>query len=70
MEKKEKYNGENEIRKRVRYKEIAPASYPIRTAPSAGIKRPGREADHSLATSFEVNNMLTYTSTPLYVCMA
>jgi hypothetical protein len=37
---------------------------------SAGVKRPGREADHSPPTSTEVNFTWIYTSTLPYVCMA
>jgi hypothetical protein len=33
-------------------------------APSLGVKRPGREADHSPPASAEVNKMWIYTSTP------
>jgi hypothetical protein len=35
-----------------------------------GIKRPGREADHSPPTSAEVKKMWIYTSTPPYAFMA
>jgi hypothetical protein len=35
-----------------------------------GIKRPGREADHSPQSSAEVNNTWSYTSTHQYVFMA
>jgi hypothetical protein len=35
-----------------------------------GVKRPGREADHSPPTSAEVKKMWIYTSTPPYVFMA
>jgi hypothetical protein len=35
-----------------------------------GVKRPGREADHSSQTSAEVKNTWIYTSTPPYVFMA
>jgi hypothetical protein len=35
-----------------------------------GLKRPGREADHSPPSSAEVKNAWSYTSTPLYVFMA
>jgi hypothetical protein len=35
-----------------------------------GVKRPGREADHSPRTSAEVKKMWIYTSTPPYVFMA
>jgi hypothetical protein len=31
---------------------------------SPGVKRPGREADHSPPTSVEVKKILVYTSTP------
>jgi hypothetical protein len=34
-----------------------------------GVKRQGREADHSSPTSAEVTKMLIYTSTPPYVFM-
>jgi hypothetical protein len=37
---------------------------------SLGVKRPGREADHSLPSSAEVKNAWSYTSTPQYVFMA
>jgi hypothetical protein len=36
---------------------------------SAGLKRPGREADHSPPTSAEVMKMWIYTSAPPYVFM-
>jgi hypothetical protein len=36
---------------------------------SPGVKRPGREVDHSPPTSAEVNKMWIYTSTPPYVSM-
>jgi hypothetical protein len=35
-----------------------------------GVKRPGREADHSPPASAEVKKMWIYTSTPPYVFMA
>jgi hypothetical protein len=42
-----------------------PASYPMVTRGSfLGLKRPGREADHSLPSSAEVKNAWSYTSTP------
>jgi hypothetical protein len=42
-----------------------PASYPMGTgALSVGIKRPGREADHSPPSSAEVKIVWNYTSTP------
>jgi hypothetical protein len=34
------------------------------------VKRPGREADHSLPTSAEVKKMRIYTSTTPYAFMA
>jgi hypothetical protein len=37
---------------------------------SRGVKRPGREADHSPPTSAEVKKTWMYTSTPPYVFMA
>jgi hypothetical protein len=36
---------------------------------SLGVKRPGREADHSRPSSAEVKNTWSYTSTPRYVFM-
>jgi hypothetical protein len=35
-----------------------------------GVKRPGREADHSPPTSAEIKKTWVYTSTPSYVFMA
>jgi hypothetical protein len=45
---------------------------PIKWVPGLfpGVKRQGREADHSPPTSAEVKKMWIYTSTPLYVFMA
>jgi hypothetical protein len=37
---------------------------------SPGIKRPGREADHSTPSSAEVKNVWSYTSTLQYIFMA
>jgi hypothetical protein len=37
---------------------------------SPGVKRPGREADHSPPTSAEVKKIRIYTSTLLYAFMA
>jgi len=37
---------------------------------SPGVKRPGREADHSPSSSAEMKNAWRYTSTPQYVFMA
>jgi hypothetical protein len=48
-----------------------PASYPMSTRDSSlGVKRPGREADHSLPSSAEVKNAWSCTSTRQYVFMA
>jgi hypothetical protein len=48
-----------------------PASYTMRTRGLfSGVKRPGREADHSPPTSVEVKKMWIYTSTPPYTFMA
>jgi hypothetical protein len=41
---------------------------PLKWVP--GVKREGREADHSPPTSAEVKKMWIYTSTPPYVFMA
>jgi hypothetical protein len=42
-----------------------PASYPMGIVDSfLGVKRPGREADHSGPSSAEVKNAWSYTSTP------
>jgi len=35
-----------------------------------GLKRPGREANHSPPSNAEVKNKWSYTSTPTYVFMA
>jgi hypothetical protein len=46
---------------------------PIQWVPGAlslGVKRPGREPDHSSPSSAEVKNAWSYTSTPQYVFMA
>jgi hypothetical protein len=46
---------------------------PIQWVPGAlslGVKRSGREADHSPPTSAEVKKMWIYTSTPPYAFMA
>jgi len=42
----------------------------VRGALFLGVKRPGREADHSPPSSAEVKNAWSYTSTPQYVFMA
>jgi hypothetical protein len=50
---------------------VHPTSYKMGTGGSfPGVKRYGREADHSPPTSAEVKKMWIYTSTPLYVFMA
>jgi hypothetical protein len=50
---------------------VHPTSYKMSTGGSfPGVKRQGREADHSLPTSGEVKKMWIYTSTPPYVFMA
>jgi hypothetical protein len=46
---------------------------PIQWVPGAlsqGVKRPGREADHSPPANAEVKKMCIYTSTPPYAFMA
>jgi hypothetical protein len=42
----------------------------VRRALSSGVKRPGREADHSPPISAEVKKMWIYTSPPPYSFMA
>jgi hypothetical protein len=52
---------------------MEPIQPPIQWVPGAictGIKRPGREADHSLPNSTEVKKIWIYTTTPPYVFMA
>jgi hypothetical protein len=52
---------------------LGPTQPPIQWVPGAlflGVKRPGREADHSLPSSAEVKNAWNYTSIPQYVFMA
>jgi hypothetical protein len=46
-----------------------PPSQWVAGAFSPGIKRPGREADHSPTTSAEVKKIWIYTSTPPYALM-
>jgi hypothetical protein len=46
---------------------------PVQRVPgvlSLGVKRPGREADHSPPSCADVENASRYTSTPQYVFMA
>jgi hypothetical protein len=50
---------------------VHPTSYTAGTGGSfPGVKRPGREADHSPPTSAEVKKIWIYTSTPPYAFMA
>jgi len=42
----------------------------IAVAVSSGVKRPGREADHSFPSSVEVKNAWRYTSVAQFVVMA
>jgi hypothetical protein len=52
---------------------LGPTQPPIQWVPGAlslGVKRPGREADHSPPSSAEVKNAWSYTSTPPYAFMA
>jgi hypothetical protein len=52
---------------------LGPIQPPIQWVPEAlslGVKRPGREADHSPPSIAEVKNARSYTSTPQYVFMA
>jgi hypothetical protein len=52
---------------------LGPTQLPILWVPgvlSLGLKRPVREADHSLPPSAEIKNAWSYTSTPQYICMA
>jgi hypothetical protein len=52
---------------------LGPILPPIRCvpgAPSLGVERPEREADHSPRTSVEVKKMWIYTSNPPYAFMA
>jgi hypothetical protein len=51
---------------------VHPTSYPMGTGGffPGGVKRSGREADHSPPASAEVKKMWIYTSTPPYAFMA
>jgi hypothetical protein len=50
---------------------VHPTFYTMGTGSSfPGVKRLGREADHSPPTSVEVKKMWIYTSTPPYAFMA
>jgi hypothetical protein len=52
---------------------LGPTHPPVQWVPAAlslGVKRPGREADHSPPSSAEVENAWSYIPTPQYVFMA
>jgi hypothetical protein len=52
---------------------LGPTQPPIQCVPGAlslEVKRPGRKADHSPASSADVKNAWSYTSIPQYVFMA
>jgi hypothetical protein len=52
---------------------LGPSQPPIQWVPGnilRGIKRSGREADHSSLPSTEVKNVWSYTSTPTHLFMA
>jgi hypothetical protein len=50
---------------------VHPTSYTMGTGGFfSGVKRQGREADHSPPTSAEVKKICIYTSTPPYIFMA
>jgi hypothetical protein len=52
---------------------LGPTQPPIQWVPeviSLGVKRPGREADHSPSSSAEFKNAWSYNSTPEYASMA
>jgi hypothetical protein len=52
---------------------LGPTQLPIQWVPGAlslGVKRPGREADHSPPSSAELKTEWSYTSTPQYAFMA
>jgi hypothetical protein len=52
---------------------LGPTQPPTQWVPGAfslGVKRPGREADHSPPSSAEVKNAWSYTSAPQYAFMA
>jgi hypothetical protein len=51
--------------------DVHPNSCPMGSGgPSPGLKRPGREVDHSPPASAEVKEMWIYTSTPPYALKA
>jgi hypothetical protein len=41
----------------------------VRLCRSQEVERPGREADHSTASSVDINNLSSYVSTPPYTFM-
>jgi hypothetical protein len=49
---------------------IRPLTKGVPGALSLGVKRPGREADHSPPSNAEFKNVWNYTSTPQYAFMA
>jgi hypothetical protein len=57
----------------INYYDMRPTQPPIQWVPGAlsqGVKRPGREADHSPPTSAKVKKTWIYTSTPPCAFMA
>jgi hypothetical protein len=51
---------------------LGPTQPPIHLVPGAlsvGVKRPGREADHSPPSTAEVKTAWSYTATPQYALM-
>jgi hypothetical protein len=51
---------------------MGPTQPPIQRVPGAlslGVKRPGRESDHTPPTSIQMENTCSYISTPRYVLM-
>jgi hypothetical protein len=60
-----------EIRKFLTLPGVLPTSYPMGSgALSPGVKRPGREADHSPPANAEDKKTWIYISTPPYAFMA
>jgi hypothetical protein len=57
-------------RSRTALKPTQPPIQWVPGAPSLGVKRPGREADHSPPSSAEVKNARSYTSIPPKAFMA
>jgi hypothetical protein len=66
--------GSNEEEKKMSSRpDLGSIQSPLQRVPGAlspGVKRPGREADHSPPTSAEVKKMWIYTSTPPYAFIA